>query len=93
MSKNHADVMVIVKTYMRNRDGRGAYTALYHHNLGTNALNDLVMTTEASLGAKKYKGETRRDNFEKYVTHQKKCHNVLDDHVRFGYKGMDERTK
>eukprot|EP00957_Ditylum_brightwellii_P002000 154284-Ditylum_brightwellii.AAC.1 len=61
MSKNHADIMVIVKPYIRNRDGRGAYTAL---NLGTNALNDLVTTTEASLDAKKYKGETRRDNFE-----------------------------
>eukprot|EP00957_Ditylum_brightwellii_P046148 3501177-Ditylum_brightwellii.AAC.1 len=85
--------MVIVKPYQRKKDGRSTYTALYYYYLGTNTINDLVTAMEADLDLQKYKGETRRADFETYVTHQNKCRNVLNDLTRFGYSGMGERSK
>eukprot|EP00957_Ditylum_brightwellii_P153657 11693756-Ditylum_brightwellii.AAC.1 len=55
MCKSHPGAMVIAKPYQRKKDGRGAYTALYHHYLGTNAINGLVTATEADLDLQKYK--------------------------------------
>ena len=84
---------VIIRPFQRARDGRAAYTALYHHYLGTNAINDTVTTVEAQLNNYKYKGETKKHTFVKFVTFQKKCHNSLAALEPHGYKGLDERSK
>ena len=85
--------VVVIKPAQRKRDGRVAYLNLYQHYLGTNAVNDLVTSTEAKLDSYEYEGEGRKANFEKCVTFQRRQHNILHDLVRHGYRGLDERSK
>eukprot|EP00957_Ditylum_brightwellii_P130247 9935690-Ditylum_brightwellii.AAC.1 len=85
--------MVIVKTYQRKKGGRAAHIVLYQHCPSINTIHDLVTATEVDLDLQKYKGKTRRANFETYITHQKKCYNVLNDLTRFRYNIMDDRSK
>ena len=56
-------------------------------------MNDVVTITKAKLDSYKYKGEGRKANFEKYVTFQRRQYNVLADLIRYGYRGLDERSK
>ena len=92
MCKDKA-AMVVIKPHQRTKDGRSAYFALHQHYLGTNAVNDLVAATEAQLHSYKYRGEGKRQNFLKYVTYQTQKHNVLKNLERFGYRGLDPRSK
>lgn len=82
-----------MKDFVRTRDGRGAYRALYQHYLGPNMVNNLSAAAETALSNTSYNGEGRRWNFEKYVTSQKKQHQVLEGLTRYGYSGIDPRTK
>ena len=84
---------VIVKPRQRKKDGRAAHFALKQHHLGINTVNDMVTAAEAKLDGYKYRGEGRKQQFTKYLTFQKRQHNILADLERYGYKGLDERTK
>jgi len=84
---------VIIKPHQRKKDGRAAYFALKQHYLGINAVNDMVTAAEAKLEGYKYRGEGRKQQFSKYVTFQKRQHNILADLERYGYKGLDDRSK
>lgn len=91
--KDNQSAMVLMKPFQRKASGRDAYKALFNGKLGTNAINDLVVQTESKLDTYKYTGETRKATFAKYLTYQRRQHNVLNDLKRFGYAGIDERTK
>jgi len=91
--KDNQSAMVLMKPFQRKMSGRDAYKALFNGKLGTNAINDLVVQTESKLDTYKYTGETRKATFSKYLTFQRRQHNVLNDLKRFGYAGIDERTK
>lgn len=82
-----------IKEFSRATDGRGAYLALFQHYLGPNNKNNIAAAAERDLMKLSYTGETKRYNFEKYVGGHKKCHNIFDGLVRYGYSSMDKGTK
>jgi len=82
-----------MKDFVQPRDGRGAYLALFNHYLGPNNVNNQSAASEKALATISYNGEGRRWNFEKYVTAQKKHHQILEGLVRYGYSGIDPTTK
>jgi hypothetical protein len=82
-----------VKGFVRARDGRGAYYSCYNHYLGPDNVDHQAAASEKALSTVTYNGEGRRWNFEKYVTVQKKHHQILEGLTDFGYAGIDDRTK
>jgi len=48
---------------------------------------------ERKLQVTRYRGETRRWNFEKYVKVHVDQHAIMDSLTDYGYQGMDERSK
>jgi hypothetical protein len=83
-----------IKGFARARDGRAAFLALRDHYLGINNVNRLASGAEHMLHTARYQNESKRFNFESYVSIHKEQHQILEqleeDH---GYKGMDEGTK
>jgi hypothetical protein len=83
-----------MKPYSRTRDGRGAFLSLKGHYLGINSVNAMASKAETKIRDAVYTKETKRWNFESYVSTHKDQHQILqqleEDH---GYKGMDDGTK
>ena len=84
---------VIIKPHQHEKDGSAAYFALKQHYLGINVVNDMITAAEAKLEGYKYRGEGRKQQFTKYVTFQKRQHNILADLERYEYKGLDYQSK
>ena len=82
-----------VKVAQRTRDGRMAFWSLYNHYLGPNAVDNMANLAERKLIQTTYDGEKKRWNFEKYMTVHTDAHHTLDGLVRYGYAGIDNRSK
>ena len=87
------DCWTYIKTAQRSRDGRAAYNALYNHYLGPNSVDNMANSAERKLQSLSYTGEKRRWNFDKYTRLHVEQHQVLEGLTRFGYAGIDERSK
>ncbi len=70
-----------------------SYHALFNHYLGPNNVNNQSAALEKALTMISYNGEGHHWNFEKYVMAQKKCHQILEGLVCYGYSGIDPTTK
>jgi hypothetical protein len=79
------------------RDGRGAWTSLTNHVLGTASLDNLMATAERTLLRDTfYTGEKRRFDLAKYFGVHKDAHNNLEkahDQTNGAYPMMDECSK
>ena len=82
-----------IKGYQRTHDGRRAFESLFNHYLGPNTIDNQAAEAEKTLLSLTYKGESKRWNFEKYVTAHKQQHQVLEGLMSQGYIGIDERAK
>ena len=82
-----------VKVAQRARDGRMAFRSLYNHYLGPNAVDNMANTAERKLVQTTYDGEKKRWNIEKYITVHTDAHHTLDGLRRYGYAGIDNRSK
>jgi hypothetical protein len=82
-----------VKPYQRARDGRRAYLALHTHYLGSNHVNNMANAAESKLSTAKYIGETKRYNFEDYISLLNEQFQILNNLRRYGYSGIDEASK
>jgi len=87
------DCWAYMKHCQRSHDGRGAFWSLHNHYLGPNTIDNQAAAAKKTLQTLTYKGETRRWNFESYVTAHKQQHQILEELVRLGYRGIDERAK
>ncbi len=82
-----------MKDFVQPRDGCGAHRTLFNHYLSLNNVNNQSAASEKALTMISYNGEGRHWNFDKYVTAQKKHHQVLEGLVHYGYSGIDPTTK
>ncbi len=82
-----------MKAFASNKDGRGAYLALYDYYLGTSHTQNISRRAEALLSKLRYTGESKRYNFHKYAIQHKECHIVLNNLKEQGYSGIDDSTK
>lgn len=83
-----------IKGFARARDGRAAFLMLRSHYLGINNVNGLASKAENAFYRLMYSKETKRFNFETYVSGHKEQHQILEElEIEYDYKGMDEGTK
>ena len=82
-----------IKSFRKERDGIGAYNSLRQHYLGRNAVNNMATELEAEFNNLSYNGETRRWNFEKYVTKHVELYNRVQELEAYGYSGMDVQSR
>ena len=87
------DSHVVLKLFKKQRNGRGAWRALFQHYLGPNNVDHLAAAAEKELESHRYNGESRNYSLEQHIISHKKAHGVLDDLKEFGYSGIDERSK
>jgi hypothetical protein len=90
------DAYKYIKSSARARDGRGAWTSLTNHVLGTASLDNLTATAERTLRDTFYTGEKRRFDLSKYCGVHKDAHNDLEkahDQTNGAYPMMDDRSK
>ena len=87
------DSHVVLKPFKKQRNGRGAWRALFQHYLGPNNVDHLAAAAEKELDSHRYNGESRNYSLEQHILCHKKAHGVLDDLKDFGYSGIDERSK
>jgi hypothetical protein len=95
-SLHDTDAYKYIKSSSRARDGRGAWTSLTNHVLGTASLDNLTATAERTLRDTFYTGEKRRFDLNKYCGVHKDAHNDLEkahDQTNGAYPMMDERSK
>jgi hypothetical protein len=88
------DAYKYIKSSARTRDGRGAWTSLTNHVLGTASLDNLTATAERTLRDTFYTGEKRRFDLAKYCGVHRDAHNDLKkahDQTNGVYPMMDER--
>ena len=85
---------VYIEKFARAKNGRAAYHELYNHFLGPGATDHLISAAVTQLEKLTYDGETRKWNFEKFITRAKEQHALLESMaVRGDYPGIDERGK
>lgn len=82
-----------IKGFRKRKDGIGAYNSLRQHYLGKNAVNNMATELEAEFNNLSYNGETRRWNFEKYVTKHVELYNRVQELEAHGYSGMDAQSR
>ena len=90
--QNH-ESWTYIKQARKAKNGRIAYRLVYAHYLGPNNVDHLAGKAENRLRSMVYCGETRKWNFERYVTEHKEQHIVLQNLEEYGYKGIDDRSK
>ena len=81
-----------IKGCQRSHDGRKAFWLLNDHYLGPNTIDNQAAAAEKALITLTYKGESRRWNFERYVTAHKHQHQIIESLMDQGYIGIDERA-
>ncbi len=77
-----------MKDFVQPRDGCGAHRTLFNHYLSLNNVNNQSAASEKALTMISYNGEGRHWNFDKYVTAQKKHHQVLEGLVHYLDKSL-----
>jgi hypothetical protein len=82
-----------VSAFRRKKDGHAAYFSLKKHHLGEDAVSTMASALEAQLASLSYTNEGRRWNFEKYVTKHVELYNQSENLKRFGYHGLDDRSR
>lgn len=92
LTRDHA-CWTHVKPAQRHRDGRMAFRRLWDHYLGPNNVDNMANAAETRLENVTYSAERKRWNFEKYVKAHLDQHQILEGLVKYGYAGVDERSK
>ena len=82
-----------IKAFKRDKDGRGAYLALFDNKLGPNNAQTTAAKTETEMRALEYRGETRNNSFDNYSTSHKKAFTTLEGLEDYGYHGLDPGTR
>ena len=82
-----------IKPFLCRCDGQSAFLALVNRNLGPNNVNNMAAQAEQKLMHKTCRRETRRWNFERYVTVHQEQHTILEGLVQHGHAGIDECSK
>ena len=82
-----------VKQHKSNRDGRGAYYAIYSSWLGPNHVNVTASETLLALLMSTYDGKKTAWNWEKYVAQHIKYHIILGKLMEYGYQGLNPGSK
>ena len=82
-----------IKPFLHQHDGRSALLALVNHFLDPNNVDNMAAQAEQKLMNTTYCRETRRWNFERYVTVHQEQHMILEGLVQHGHAGIDERSK
>jgi hypothetical protein len=78
---------------MASKNGPDGFRRLWQHYLGPNNVNHMATEARAKLTSTTYSGEKSRWNWEKYVRTHVEQHTILSGLIRYGYSGIDERTK
>ena len=87
------DAHVVLKPFKKQRNGRGAWRALYQHYLGPNNVDHMAAAAEKELESHRYNGESRNYSLEQHILTHKKAHAILEDLKDHGYNGIDDRSK
>ena len=87
------DCWTHIRKYQASRDGRSAFVTLKMQYLGANFVTTQSRAAETELQNATYTGEKRRWNFDKYVQVHQEQHTILEGLVKYGYAGIDPRTK
>lgn len=82
-----------IQSTEKKRDGRKAFRLLKEHYLGKHSVDIMAAQAEHNLRNRTYRGEHRRWNMEKYITHHRSQHAIIDSLVDQGYAGMDQRSR
>ena len=82
-----------IKPFLRRHDGQSAFLALVNHFLGPNNIENMAAQAEQKLMNTTYCGETRRWNFERYITVHQEQHTILEGLMQHGHTGIDECSK
>ena len=67
------DSHVVLKPFKKQRNGRGAWRALFQHYLGPNNVDHLAAAAEKELDSHRYNGESRNYLLEQPITDSRLC--------------------
>ena len=87
------DCWTHIKPAQRGKDGRKAFKYLWDFYLGENNIDIMANSAERRLQDVDYDKERAKWNFDKYVKCHKDQHLILEGLVRYGYSGIDDRSK
>ena len=87
------DCWTIVKPFMKKKDGRKAYRALYDYYLGKKNVDNQATASEKALEIATWSHNTKRFDFDAFVKIHLDNHLVLSDLTEHGYAGIDDRSK
>jgi len=76
----------------KNRDGRHAFFNLELHYLGVKSIVNMAATAGKRIQTNSYHGETRKWNFEKYVSMHIDQHAISNRLREHGHAGIDKQT-
>jgi hypothetical protein len=82
-----------MRAFKKSKDGPAAYFSLRQHYLGANNVNNMATKLEAEFDSLSYSSETRRWNFEKYVSKHVELYHTAQDLVAYGYAGIDNTSR
>jgi hypothetical protein len=75
--------------FKKSKDGAAEYFSKCQYHLGANNVYNTAVTLEPELDTLSYSSETRRWNFEKYVSKYVELYNTAQDLASYGYSGID----
>ena len=87
------DLYTYVKQHKSKSEGRGAFYAICSRWLGMNHVNVISSEAKMALQMSMYDGKKKVWNWEKYIVHHVKYHIILENHVEYGYHGLDSGSK
>ena len=87
------DCWTHVKPFLRKKNGRGAYLALWSYYLGKQNVDNQATTSEKGLELASWSGDSKRFCFDDYVKIHMDHHAILSDLTAHGYAGIDDRSK
>ena len=87
------DCWTHIKPFLKTKDGRKAYRALYDYYLGEKNVDNQATASEKALELATWTQNSKRFSFDSYVKIHLDNHQVLSDLTEHGYAGIDERSK
>ena len=83
-----------IKSFRRNRDGRGAYFALVQHNMGSSKWDRIVDTCESYLLCNEWNGKNVRFTLKMHINKHREAYNELVRASQFiSYEVPNDHTR
>jgi hypothetical protein len=87
------DCWTHVKPFLKKKDGRGAYRALYDYYLGKQNVDNQATSAEKAIELATWSQNSKRYTFDSFVKIHLDNHQILLDLTEHGYAGIDEHSK